>query len=60
MRAPSSLPAGRQGSVQEDEILLYIIENKDGRHYIGISRDANHRLKDHNSGMVRSTKFYKP
>ena len=39
---------------------LYILENKDGRHYIGVSQDVINRLKEHNSGMVRSTKFYKP
>lgn len=58
--APSSLPAGRQVSVKTVKYYLYILENKDKRHYFGISHDIKHRLQEHNSGQVRSTKFYKP
>ncbi len=40
---------------------LYILKNKRGRHYIGItSLDPEERLVRHNSGDVRSTKFDRP
>ena len=28
--------------------------------YIGSTKDLKHRLNDHNSGKVKSTKFYRP
>ena len=40
---------------------LYILENKVGKHYIGITRlNPNQRLLRHNNGDVYSTKFGKP
>jgi predicted GIY-YIG superfamily endonuclease len=40
---------------------LYILESeKDGIHYIGISEDVNHRLKEHNSGKNHFTKGHRP
>lgn len=33
---------------------------RDGKHYIGSSRDPSKRLMKHNSGCVKSTKFRKP
>lgn len=39
---------------------LYVIKNKDGKRYIGISSDVEKRLNSHNRGSVRSTKPYKP
>jgi len=34
---------------------VYILENFDGKHYIGQTEDLAGRLKRHNSGRVRST-----
>lgn len=42
------------------EYSVYVLRNKDRRHYIGISSDVSERLKQHNRGEVRSTCFYKP
>jgi len=40
---------------------LYVIESlKENRKYIGISANPEKRLKKHNRGEVRSTKFYRP
>lgn len=35
---------------------VYILENIDGKHYIGYCEDLASRLKRHNSNQVRSTK----
>ena len=40
---------------------VYILRSKkSGRYYIGHTSDINKRLKEHNSGKVRSTKAYVP
>ena len=40
---------------------LYVLKSKNHkRNYIGISEDTNERLREHNSGRVSSTKFYRP
>ncbi len=40
---------------------LYILISKNfGTYYIGVSGDVEKRLKMHNNGMVRSTKYKKP
>lgn len=40
---------------------LYILKaDKFGTYYIGIARDPDKRLKEHNSGRVKSTKHKKP
>ncbi len=39
---------------------VYAIKNKKGRIYIGLTKNINQRLKDHNSGKVFSTKGYRP
>lgn len=43
------------------EYWVYVLKSKNfPRHYIGISRNPESRLTQHNSGAVKSTKFYKP
>ena len=40
---------------------LYILKSsRFNRHYIGITDNLDNRLRKHNSGSVRSTKFCKP
>jgi len=40
---------------------VYILKSvKDGKQYIGSSRDIEKRLKEHNDGKVESTKFRRP
>ena len=40
--------------------LYVLVSQKNKRHYIGIAKDANMRLKNHNAGDVTSTKAYIP
>ena len=35
---------------------VYIIENQDGRHYIGYTANLEIRIKDHNTNKTRWTK----
>ena len=43
------------------EYFVYVIQSiKDKRLYVGLSKDINTRLKDHNFGRVFSTKGYRP
>lgn len=37
-----------------------MLENDQGRHYIGITTDPKRRLSEHNSGSTRSTRPFKP
>jgi putative endonuclease len=40
---------------------MYILKSvKSGRFYIGYTPDLARRLKEHNSGLVKSTKAYMP
>lgn len=40
---------------------LYILENDDKKHYIGITKlEPAKRLSKHNRGEVCSTKFHRP
>ena len=40
---------------------VYILQSeKNGRYYVGYTRDINDRLKHHNSGANKSTKPYRP
>ena len=40
---------------------VYVLESEaTGRRYIGSTENINERLKNHNSGKVRSTKAYRP
>lgn len=41
--------------------LVYALKScKDGRIYVGISKNPQQRLKEHNSGDTKSTKGYRP
>ena len=40
---------------------VYFLKSlKNGDLYIGSTEDVNNRLKKHNDGKVKSTKFYRP
>ena len=40
---------------------LYILQSQaKGRYYVGVSGNVDKRLKEHNSGIVKSTAPYKP
>ena len=40
---------------------VYILKSiKDNRKYTGFTSNLNKRLKDHNSGKVRSTRLHRP
>lgn len=36
--------------------VVYILENRDGRHYIGYTANLERRMKDHNSSKTKWTK----
>ncbi|MFC1496125.1 GIY-YIG nuclease family protein [Candidatus Margulisiibacteriota bacterium] len=40
---------------------LYILQSKKtGRYYVGVTNNVQRRLKEHNSGTVKSTGYYRP
>jgi len=39
---------------------VYILSNKNKRHYIGCTTDLEKRLSEHNAGKTRSTKPFLP
>ncbi len=39
---------------------VYILKNSSGRRYIGLSAEVNHRLTQHNAGVSKWTKKYRP
>jgi putative endonuclease len=39
---------------------VYVIQNAEGRFYIGMSTDLEQRLIDHNTGISKWTKFRGP
>ena len=39
---------------------IYILQNGEGRLYKGMAKDPDARLKEHNSGKVKSTKAFAP
>jgi len=41
-------------------IVYAIISKKDGRLYVGFTKDIEQRLKWHNQGKTKSTKGYRP
>ena len=45
----------------ENLYYVYAIKSqKDNRIYVGFSRDANKRLQEHNNGLTKSTKGFRP
>ena len=39
---------------------VYVIQNSEGRFYIGMTTDLDQRLSDHNDGVSRWTKYRGP
>ena len=39
---------------------VYILKLKTGKHYTGMTKDINRRLKEHINGKSISTKYYRP
>lgn len=39
---------------------VYILENKYGKHYVGLTDNVNRRLAEHNRGNITSTAKYRP
>ncbi|MBI4734973.1 MAG: GIY-YIG nuclease family protein [candidate division NC10 bacterium] len=39
---------------------IYILRNRSGKHYVGMSEGVPRRLREHNAGGVRSTKSGRP
>jgi len=39
---------------------LYILENGNNRHYVGITTDVERRLAEHNKGSAKSTRPFGP
>ena len=37
-----------------------LISEKDGRFYVGMTKNLDRRFKEHNNGKTKSTKGYKP
>lgn len=45
----------------DTEYIVYVLQSlKDSNLYIGCTSNLNNRLKHHNSGNVKSTKYRKP
>jgi putative endonuclease len=54
------LPAGRQGTGRR-MLFVYALQSQQKNFiYVGMTDNIERRLKEHNSGNVRSTKFYRP
>jgi putative endonuclease len=58
------IPACRQAgnaSLYMEEFIVYALESEvDGTIYVGLTKDLNNRVKEHNSGRTKSTKGYRP
>ena len=55
---PNSLGgSGGERAAEEMGWTVYILENLNGSHYIGMSENVPRRLREHNAGQVKSTKI---
>ena len=52
--------SGGERAAKEMAWTVYILRNGAGKHYVGMSQDVLRRLREHNSGEVRSTKIGRP
>ena len=44
-----------------DTFVVYILQSqRNGRYYIGYAADVHARLDQHNSGLVKATRYLKP
>jgi len=44
-----------------EEFIVYAIESKvDKRIYVGLTKNLENRIKEHNAGRTKSTKGYRP
>src|SRR5690348_16431458 len=57
-----TLPNFRQGFFMGAETLyqVYVLQNLDGKFYIGLSEDVVHRVAQHNSGVSKWTRSRGP
>jgi len=39
---------------------VYVLQNREGKRYIGLSEDVNSRLRQHNQGISKWTRKYRP
>jgi len=45
----------------EDFFYIYVLESlKDGKRYVGYTKDLSSRIEAHDKGRVRSTKYRRP
>jgi putative endonuclease len=44
----------------ETSYTVYVLQNSNGKHYIGLSEDVTHRLTQHNSGESKWTAKFHP
>ena len=54
------LPAGREQQFPNMYYVYALKGEKHNRIYVGLTKDLNARLIEHNNGKTKSTKFYKP
>ncbi len=55
------LPAGREHQFPKRMYYVYALKSTShDRIYIGITKNLENRIKEHNSGKTKSTKFYRP
>ena len=55
------LPAGREREFLMFMYFVYAIESEiDFRIYVGLSKNPDVRIKEHNAGKTKSTKGYRP
>ncbi|MBN1471084.1 MAG: GIY-YIG nuclease family protein [Syntrophaceae bacterium] len=44
-----------------NHVVIYVLQSfKDGKHYVGMTRNLQKRISQHNNGKVKSTKSRRP